>query len=265
MVTKITLLLCLALAYTVSGNHGTCSPNNGTWWRGCNSCWCHFGVPACTHLWCGLPDCLMAGAHPCTADELCVPVSPSLCLRPECAPLGECRLVAGRRVEPPALPAPAACYRVDAATAPNDCARVSLQLAREHFASGAHVERACFALRRALATAIAGNVPSAPLVLLCDLAENDDALDLTIWVGEDKSLEGAPNTDALSDAVRSLNELVAQKRFAHDPLLGAATRMRVLHGPTAPAPAVSGAPSLTCLTLALPVMLAAASLLMLVV
>lgn len=117
---------------------------------------------------------------------MCVPAAPVLCLRPPCAPLGECRRVAGRRVEPPALPAPPSCWpgQAPAAAPPPGCARVRLQLARERLAPGAHVERACGALRRALAAAIAGRPRDAaapPLALLCDLAaDDDDALDLAL-------------------------------------------------------------------------------------
>lgn len=123
-------------------------------------------------------------------SQVCVPAAPALCLRAPCAALGECRRVAGRRVEPPALPAPAACWPGARGAAPPGCARAALQLARERLARGAHVERACAALRRALAAALAAQArpspleppaPPPPLVLLCDLAADDeDALDLAI-------------------------------------------------------------------------------------
>ncbi|XP_061721976.1 protein jagged-1b isoform X1 [Cydia pomonella] len=247
---------------------GACGADNGTWWWGCNACWCRAGAPVCTRLWCGLPDCLAPGAQPCRTDEVCVPAAPALCLRPVCAPLGECRRVAGRRVEPPALPAPAACWPgarpavTAAAAAPTGCARVSLQLARERLARGAHVERACGALRRALAAALAtrtDNAPPPPLVLLCDLAvDDDDALDLAIWVGEEESLEGASSAGALAAAVRALSELVARRRLAHHPLLGAALRLRVPHAPPAAA-ASTGAPGLLTLAAVVPVLLLAAA------
>lgn len=119
--------------------------------------------------------------------QVCVPAAPALCLRPPCAPLGECRRVAGRRVEPPALPAPASCWPgarpASAAPPPPGCARAQLQLARERLARGAHVERACAALRRALAALLAARAPAQPppLALLCDLApDDDDALDLAL-------------------------------------------------------------------------------------
>lgn len=49
---------------------GTCGAHNGTWWWGCNACWCGAGAPACTRLWCGLPDCRAPGAQPCRTDEV---------------------------------------------------------------------------------------------------------------------------------------------------------------------------------------------------
>lgn len=114
-----------------------------------------------------------------------MPAAPALCLRPPCAPLGECRRVAGRRVEPPALPAPPSCWpgARPVAPAPPGCARAQLQLARERLARGAHVERACASLRRALAALLAVRAPAQPppLALLCDLApDDDDALDLAL-------------------------------------------------------------------------------------
>lgn len=92
--------------------------------------------------------------------------------------------MSGRRVEPPALPAPAGCWPGARGPAPGGCARAQLQLARERLARGAHVERACAALRRALAAALAATMSraaAAPLALLCDLApDDDDALDLAL-------------------------------------------------------------------------------------
>ncbi|XP_037294179.1 protein serrate isoform X1 [Manduca sexta] len=226
----------------------TCGSGNGTWWWGCNACWCSGGAPACTRLWCGLPDCLAPNAQPCRTDEVCVPAAPALCLRAPCAPLGECRRVAGRRVEPPALPAPAACWQgARAATAPAGCARAQLQLARERIARGAHVERACAALRRALAAALAARDPPAPpLALLCDLApDDDDALDLALWIGDEVGSDGASGAAALADAVRALGDLVSRRRLARHALLGAALRLRVPQPPPAPAPPPAATPVAT--------------------
>ncbi|XP_046971483.1 protein serrate [Vanessa cardui] len=207
---------------------GACGSDNGTWWWGCNACRCVAGAPACTRLWCGLPDCLAPAALPCRTDEVCVPAAPSLCLRAPCAPLGECRRVSGRRVEPPALPAPATCWPGARTQPPPGCARAELRLARERLARGAHVERACAALRRALAAALADRAPPAPpLTLLCDLAPDDDALDLALWAGEEEDAEGI---SALAAAVRALSELIARRRLAHHALLAAALRLRVEHG-----------------------------------
>lgn len=85
-------------------------------------------------------------------------------------------------MEPPALPAPSTCWPASRAPLPPGCAQASLQLARERLARGAHVERACVALRRALAATLAARAPPAPpMVLLCDLApDDDDALDLAL-------------------------------------------------------------------------------------
>lgn len=52
------------------GEPGVCGADNGTWWWGCNACWCDAGAPACTRLWCGLPDCHMPNAQPCRTDEV---------------------------------------------------------------------------------------------------------------------------------------------------------------------------------------------------
>ncbi|CAK1547547.1 unnamed protein product, partial [Leptosia nina] len=224
-----------------AGSVGECGADNGTWWWGCNACRCVSGAPACTRLWCGLPDCLASPgqtAPPCRADEVCVPAAPALCLRPPCAPLGECRRVAGRRVEPPALPAPSSCWPGARGPPPPGCARAELRLARERLARGAHVERACSALRRALAAALADRMPPAPpLTLLCDLApDDDDALDLAIWAGEEESREAPSDEEnsAVSSAIRALSELVSRRRLAHHALLGAALRLR-LHPHAQPA------------------------------
>ncbi|KAH9642320.1 hypothetical protein HF086_009684 [Spodoptera exigua] len=245
------------------GEPGACGADNGTWWWGCNACWCEGGAPACTRLWCGLPDCHGPAAQPCRTDEVCVPSAPALCLRGPCAALGECRRVAGRRVEPPALPAPAACWPGRARPPPPGCARATLQLARERLARGAHVERACAALRRALAAALAaashGAPPAPPLALLCDLApDDDDALDLALWIGDEVGTDGAERAEALGVAVRALSELVARRRLAQHALLGAALRLRV---PAAPAPLAdpsAPAPALTVALAALALLVSAA-------
>ncbi|XP_041969343.1 protein serrate-like [Aricia agestis] len=209
---------------------GACGADNGTWWWGCNACRCTDGAPACTRLWCGAPDCLAPGALPCRieADEVCVP-APALCLRGPCAPFGECQRVAGRRLEAAALPAPEACRPGAGSAPPPRCARMQLRLARERLARGAHVERACAALRRALAAALVDAAPPAPpLALLCDVTPADpDVLDLALWVGEEEEGESA---GALAAAVRALSELVARRRLAQHPLLGAALRLRVEAG-----------------------------------
>ncbi|KAF9406250.1 hypothetical protein HW555_013309, partial [Spodoptera exigua] len=215
------------------GEPGACGADNGTWWWGCNACWCEGGAPACTRLWCGLPDCHGPAAQPCRTDEVCVPSAPALCLRGPCAALGECRRVAGRR------------------------------LARERLARGAHVERACAALRRALAAALAaashGAPPAPPLALLCDLApDDDDALDLALWIGDEVGTDGAERAEALGVAVRALSELVARRRLAQHALLGAALRLRV---PAAPAPLAdpsAPAPALTVALAALALLVSAA-------
>ncbi|CAG5004744.1 unnamed protein product [Parnassius apollo] len=235
-----------------------CGADNGTWWWGCNACRCVAGAPACTRLWCGLPDCLAPGAQPCRTDEVCVPAAPALCLRSPCAPLGECRRVAGRRVEPPALPAPSTCWPGARGPPPAGCARAELRLARERLARGAHVERACAALRRALAAALAPRSPPAPpLALLCDLApDDDDALDLALWVGEEEGTEGDIGTGetdagALAAAVRALSELVSRRRLAQHALLGAALRLRVVHAsPPPPVAEASSSPSAALIALA---------------
>ena len=49
---------------------GACGAGNGTWWWGCNACRCVGGAPACSRLWCGLPDCLAPAALPCRTDEV---------------------------------------------------------------------------------------------------------------------------------------------------------------------------------------------------
>lgn len=143
------------------------------WWGGCNACWCWPGGAACSRLWCGLPDCSRAV---CAAGSVCVPAAGALCLRGPCAAPGECRRVAGRRVEAAPVPAPAACR--PGQPPPPRCAVAALELARERLVAGAHAERACGALRRSLAAALAGDERAADLelVLLCDVAPDDDAL-----------------------------------------------------------------------------------------
>lgn len=49
---------------------GACGAEGGAWWGGCNACRCVGGAPACTRLWCGLPDCLAPAAPPCRTDEV---------------------------------------------------------------------------------------------------------------------------------------------------------------------------------------------------
>lgn len=49
---------------------GACGAEGGAWWGGCNACRCAGGAPACTRLWCGLPDCLAPAALPCRTDEV---------------------------------------------------------------------------------------------------------------------------------------------------------------------------------------------------
>ncbi|GBP32316.1 Protein serrate [Eumeta japonica] len=217
---------------------------NATWWWGCNVCWCGEpgDAPACTRLWCGLPDCQAQPASPqCRADEVCVPAGSALCLRAPCAPLGECRRVAGRRVEPPPLPAPTWCWPTGGAAGARGsawCARLALELARERLARGAHVERACGALRRALAAALAPGGARAVLVLLCDLSpDDDDLLELALWSPEE---EGAESAALVAEGVRALSELVSRRRLAHHPLLAAALRLRA-H--TTPAPPAHSAPA----------------------
>lgn len=175
---------------------GSCRAGDESWWWGCNVCWCVAAgeAPACTRLWCGLADCLAletraadGASARCRADEVCVPVAGSLCLRPPCAAPGECRRVSGRRVEPPPLPAPPHCWPTQTRPGPA-CGAASLELARERLSPGAHVERACQSLRRALAAALAtGTDPlraaRSELVLLCDLSpDDDDVLDLALVI-----------------------------------------------------------------------------------
>ncbi|CAH1637990.1 unnamed protein product [Spodoptera littoralis] len=234
-------------------NGGRCVGGAG-WW----ACECAAGWSGDT---CSVRACAAAcpPAAACVADPLrpergarcvCVPSAPALCLRGPCAALGECRRVAGRRVEPPALPAPPACWPGARARVPPGCARATLQLARERLARGAHVERACAALRRALAAALAatshGAPPAPPLALLCDLAaDDDDALDLALWIGDEVGTDGTERAEALGAAVRALSDLVARRRLAQHALLGAALRLRVpaapalLADPSAPAPALT--------------------------
>lgn len=240
----------------VGDGPGACGVANGTWWWGCNACWCSGGVPTCTRLWCGLPDCLAPNAQPCRTDEVCVPAAPALCLRAPCAALGECRRVSGRRVEPPALPAPPACWPGARSPAPPAlCARAQLQLARERLGPGAHVERACGALRRALAAALAvQDPPPPPLALLCDLApDDDDALDLALWIGDEVGSDGASGAAALGTAVRALGELVSRRRLARHALLGAVLRLRM--PPIAPPASEPSTAPATTIAVGLPVVL----------
>ncbi|CAH0594416.1 unnamed protein product [Chrysodeixis includens] len=120
------------------GEPGVCGADNGTWWWGCNACWCDAGAPACTRLWCGLPDCHMPNAQPCRTDEVCVPAAPALCLRTPCAPIGECRRVSGGAW--PRTPRPPPAWRARRPPARRLCARLAAARPRATSA-GAHVER----------------------------------------------------------------------------------------------------------------------------
>ncbi|CAG9127910.1 unnamed protein product [Plutella xylostella] len=253
-------------AATDEWSGGECGAGNGSWWWGCNVCWCGGsgggagggGGAQCTRLWCGLADCLRAGAA-CRADEVCVPAAPALCLRAPCAAPGECRRVVARAVAAPALPAPPACWPGAPAPPPPGCARVLLELARERLARGAHVERACWWLRRALAAALAPRLT--PLALLCDLApDDDDALDLALWVGEEEGPAGAATLDA---ALRALDELLARRRLAPHALLGAALRLRTAPAPPAPPPAGAAPALAAALAAAAALLLAGLALLLL--
>ncbi|KAJ8673898.1 hypothetical protein QAD02_005160 [Eretmocerus hayati] len=164
-----------------------------SWDDDCNVCECRSGQTRCSNVWCGAANCLNGSS--CLAHEVCVPAPGESCLVLPCPAWGECGPVeAGRRVGPPALPAPPTCWPGQAIPGPN-CARLSILLRREALSPGTSVELLCRRLRRLVAD------PRRPqsLVLLCDLKPGDnDSLELTIY------------SEAASAVARDLGETLSR-------------------------------------------------------
>ena len=164
-----------------------------SWDDDCNVCECRNGKSQCSNVWCGAGNCLNGSS--CLAHEVCVPSPGESCLVAPCAPWGECRPVeSGRRVGPPALPAPPSCWPGQANPGA-DCARLSILLRRDALSSGTSVELICRKLRRLLAD------PRRPqsVVLLCDLKPGDnDTVEVTIF------------SEAAAAAARDLGEALSR-------------------------------------------------------
>lgn len=210
-------------------------------------CRCAGGDETCTRVWCGLPDC-SRGAD-CRADEVCVPAARELCLRGPCRAPAECRRAAGRRVEPPALPAPPACWPAPAPapSVPAGCLRGDLELEPALLPPGAHAEAVCGELRRALSAALVSDTsehPDAPeLVLLCDAGPR--GVLLSLWAGGDEVGRSAVS--------RAAGVLRAVRGAGGGGLLGAVQTISIpvpLPAPAASAPAPPAA--LLCLAALVP-------------
>lgn len=161
--------------------------NNATWQHECNTCACSGGSVRCTKVWCGLGNCRGAGTPQqiCEMNQVCVPMAADSCLAPPCQPYGECRdLENGRRVRPPALPAPPDCWPNQALLS-NGCARLTLLVDRAKLQTGVTVEGLCGDMRRLLAGNEAANDLQNALVLLCDLkADYNDTIEVTLVSNE---------------------------------------------------------------------------------
>ncbi|XP_051176779.1 protein jagged-1-like [Leptopilina boulardi] len=146
------------------------------WDDECNICECRNGKNQCSNVWCGPDNCLNGTS--CLAHEVCVPSPGESCLAPNCPAWAECRPTeSGKRVGPPALPAPPSCWPGQAITGPT-CSRLTILLRRETLIAGTSVELICRKLRRILAD------PRRPqsVVLLCDLRTGEnDTIEVTIF------------------------------------------------------------------------------------
>lgn len=164
-----------------------------TWEDECNVCECRNGKNQCSNVWCGPGNCLNGTS--CLAHEVCVPSPGESCLAPSCPAWGECRPIeTGRRVGPPALPAPPSCWPGQTTLGPT-CSRLTILLRRDTLASGTSVELLCRRLRKLLAD------PRRPqsVVLLCDLKPGDnDTIEVTIF------------SEAAADAARDLGETLSR-------------------------------------------------------
>ncbi|XP_015589296.1 protein jagged-2 [Cephus cinctus] len=164
-----------------------------TWDDDCNVCECRNGKTQCSNVWCGPGNCLNGTS--CLAHEVCVPSPGDSCLAPLCPAWGECRPVeTGRRVGPPALPAPPSCWPGQATPGPT-CSRLSILLRRDTLAVGTSVELLCRKLRKLLAD------PRRPqsVVLLCDLK-----------LGDNNTVEVTIFSEAAVDAARDLGDALTR-------------------------------------------------------
>lgn len=165
-----------------------------TWDDDCNVCECRNSKNRCSNVWCGPVNCLN-GTSTCLTHEVCVPSPAESCLAPPCSPWGECRPVeTGRRVGPPALPAPPSCWPGQSIPGPT-CSRLNILLRRDTLTPGTSVELLCRRLRKLLAD------PRRPqrVVLLCDLKPGDnDTVEVTIF------------SEAAADAARDLGEMLSR-------------------------------------------------------
>lgn len=175
------------------GNPGSSGCPSPPWDDDCNVCECRNSKNQCSNVWCGQGNCLNGTS--CLAHEVCVPSPGESCLSPPCAAWGECRPIeSGRRVGPPALPAPPSCWPGQAETGPT-CARLTILLRRDTLLPGTSVEFLCRSFRRLLAD------PRRPqsVVLLCDLKSGDnDTIEVTIF------------SEAAGDAAKDLGESLSR-------------------------------------------------------
>ncbi|KAF7990587.1 hypothetical protein HCN44_000392 [Aphidius gifuensis] len=163
------------------------------WDDDCNVCECRNSKNQCSNVWCGQGNCLNGTS--CLAHEVCVPSPGESCLLPPCLPWGECRPIeTGRRVGPPAIPAPLSCWPGQATPGPT-CSRLTIILRRDTLPPGTSVEILCRRLRRFLADP--RRLQS--VVLLCDTKPGDnDTVEVTIF------------SEAAADAARDLGESLSR-------------------------------------------------------
>lgn len=164
-----------------------------SWDDDCNICECRNGKNQCSNIWCGQGNCLNGTL--CLAHEVCVPTPGESCLSPPCTAWGECRPIeSGRRVGPPALPAPQSCWPGQSITGPT-CSRLTILLRRDTLITGTSVEFICRRLRKL----IADPRRSQSVVLLCDTKQGDNyTIEVTIY------------SEVAADAARDLGEALSR-------------------------------------------------------
>ncbi|XP_071447350.1 protein jagged-1b-like [Hetaerina americana] len=193
--------------------------HNQTWNDGCNECTCHYSKVHCSHVWCGMGNCLghsnpneMDNTVTCQPNEVCVPTPQESCLSPGCMPWGECRAVeSGRRVGPPVVPAPPTCWPNQAQLS-NTCSRLGLLFDRSKLQPGLSVEGLCSQLRQIVAHHQSTMWSSykdqffenKKLIILCDLkAGYNDTVEVTM---------SSEDSQAVSKWIKILGEYISRKQ-----------------------------------------------------